>query len=352
MNAPRSFLVVFVVLLILSACGKKTVPVAPQTLVPQPITDLSAHLDEKGVTLYWSMPRYNENGTPLSDLDGFDIARAVVPEEDACDDCPLPFGMPVRVEAVIPLTPAESYIQYYTEALLRPHHRYYYQVRTVKKGWGVTSGPSNTVAFSWDTPLAAPRFLKALPGDRTITLQWSGPENLLDGSPAVGPFTYQVYRGTDGSQINRLGSSIAQTSYQDTEVQNGRRYFYQVRAIRIWQNTELPGAASTMAEGIPVDLTPPAPPRNLEAIKTSAGIKLVWEKGLEKDLQGYRVYRRVESREDGILIAEVPAPTSQFVDSGPLPGQENLYYSVTAIDTATPANESSRSIEAVLELVR
>ena len=57
--AKRVFLSLPAALILLTAlggCGFKTLPVAPQAVVPVPITDLRYELSEKGVTLYLSYP--------------------------------------------------------------------------------------------------------------------------------------------------------------------------------------------------------------------------------------------------------------------------------------------------------
>ena len=58
----------------LPGCGKKTPPVPPQTLLPKPITNLRPHLDEKGVTLSWTVPKFNEDGALVSEIAGFEVA--------------------------------------------------------------------------------------------------------------------------------------------------------------------------------------------------------------------------------------------------------------------------------------
>ncbi|MCI5145287.1 MAG: hypothetical protein D3923_07085, partial [Candidatus Electrothrix sp. AR3] len=81
----------------LAGCGYKTLPMAPQAVVPLPITDLRYELSEKGVALYWSYPRDTVTGDDLDEIDSFTLYRAEVPEEDYCDTCPIPFGPPINL---------------------------------------------------------------------------------------------------------------------------------------------------------------------------------------------------------------------------------------------------------------
>ena len=102
--------------------------------------------------------------------------------------------------------------------------------------------------------------------------------------------------------------------------------------------------ASRMVEASPTDLTAPAPPRNLNVVKMKDGIKLLWERGAEKDIVGYNIYRRLATDKKFALIGKVKASQLFFIDRQS-PAGEDLYYAVTAVDAADPPNESKFSKE-------
>jgi len=89
--------------------------------------------------------------------------------------------------------------------------------------------PRFTVTVDKDDGLAAPEDLRAASKDQQVDLTWS-PGG--DSSPAG----YNVYRSissfSDISEATKLNSSlVSDTSYTDTEVTNGTKYFYRVTAV-------------------------------------------------------------------------------------------------------------------------
>ncbi len=149
---PGRWVILLALGLLLAGCGRKTLPVPPQGLLPAPISDLAYTLDPDGVTLSWSYPRRLENGAPLDRVDGFELIRAVMPEEDGCAGCPIPFQGPEKIPAAS-LGEAGSRagplrVSYHL-SLDRPGHRYAFKVRSLRSGVWQSSRDSNTVSFVW-----------------------------------------------------------------------------------------------------------------------------------------------------------------------------------------------------------
>ncbi|MCI5147182.1 MAG: hypothetical protein D3923_17055, partial [Candidatus Electrothrix sp. AR3] len=96
-----------------------------------------------------------------------------------------------------------------------------------------------------------------------------------------------------------------------------------------------------------MDQTAPLPPTEVKTARTSSSIKIYWEKGTEKDLAGYRVYRRLGSESSVEMIGEVMAEYNIYADKDAPEKGTKVYYSVTSFDTSIPANESQPSDEAV-----
>ncbi|OGQ97764.1 MAG: hypothetical protein A2521_02360 [Deltaproteobacteria bacterium RIFOXYD12_FULL_57_12] len=354
MNRGRNFFlgvlgILFV--LAIAGCGRKSVPVPPQTVLPAPIQDLGYVLDERGVTLSWSYPARLENGDKLAGLDSFEILRAVTPAADYCPDCPIRFGEPLTItvdslpsDATRPGRPVV-----YSESLLRPGHRYFFTVRSRAGVWQA-SRDSNVVTFVWEVPPRAPTDLTVIAGDGSLTLVWQPPTALLDGRPLPEDIAYRVYRaGDDGRFAVLPGDPVAGSRFRDDTVQNNKKYSYKVRAIRRLGETVLAGAASQVETGSPRDLTPPAPPRHLMAVVVADGVSLSWEQPGDSDVAGYRIYRSQSTAAAAVLLGEIAAPAVTFLDKQPAAGGPSRFYSVTAFDRAMPANESQPSREAVVE---
>lgn len=335
-----SFLLLLLILLALTGCGKKTRPLPPGDVQPAVISDLAYELDEKGVTLTWSLPTQTAKGSRLPYvIEKFELYRAVVPAKEYCEGCPLHFGEPVE----IPVAEGAKGQFTYQEALLRPGHRYVYRVRS-RAGWLVASDLSNQVSFLWDTPPQAPDGVRVAEGEQVLTVSWQPPPGLLDGTVVRDPYWYQVYRSTDGKNFTVLGEPVSVTQLVDKLVKNNQRYYYMIRAIRMHDNTEAAGLASAAVSGMPRDLTPPAPPQQVTAVATPEGIKLVWDAVAEGDLAGFRIYRRLSGEAKSKRIGEVPAASLAFIDGAPPRGMSLWHYAITAYDQA--GNESQPSIEA------
>ncbi len=68
---------------------------------------------------------------------------------------------------------------------------------------------------------------------------------------------------------------------------------------------------------------------------------VAWSPPLEADIAGYRVYRSAGGA-DFALAGQVGAAETSWSDTDVKPGA-TYRYCVTAIDSATPANEGARS---------
>jgi fibronectin type 3 domain-containing protein len=107
------------------------------------------------------------------------------------------------------------------------------------------------------------------------------------------------------------------------------------------------GGISPEVAVIPLDLTPPLPPAGVTAVATDVGVKVFWDKNSEADLGGYRIYRRAADRDDYQLLGSVGPEYNLFVDQGAADGGR-YYWAVSAVDQASPANESIFSREATI----
>lgn len=333
------------VLLFAGGCGFKNYPVPPESVVPKPIEDLRYTVDEKGVNLTWSYPIKTVKGTDVLDISSFELYRAVVPLEEYCEGCPIPFG-----EAqILPGgdTGQETRRQgSYQTTLLRSGHKYFFKVRS-RTSWWASSNDSNIVSFVWHTPTKAPEGVKVRVGDGKISVRWSPVTAYMDGSKVDIPVKYQVLRSRGGQGFEAIGEPVPGTEYVDKQLINNQKYFYKVQSVLLFEGNIVGGSTSEEVDATPVDLTRPMPPAGLTAISIETGIKVYWDKSAEGDIAGYRIYRRAANQENPVRIGEAKAGTTTFSDNH-VPADIRVYYSVTAFDKAQPANESEHSREATL----
>jgi len=331
----------------LGGCGYKDRPVPPQQVVPRPITDLRYQLNDKGVTLLWSYPVQTVTGDDISEILSFDIYRAVIPAEEYCETCPIPFGRPINQPGgAVPDKGRKTAT--YKSTLLRPGNMYFFKVRSTA-GWWATSNDSNIVSFLWNIPAMAPENLEASADDGVITLSWQPVTSHRDGSALSEDVLYQVYRRTGGGAFQPLGKPIRETGFVDTTPINGRKYFYKVQSLSVYEQATVGGGETEIVQASSIDRTPPAPPLGVRGVRTATAVKVFWEPVNERDLKGYRVYRRLAGKKKIQLVGEVNAPYVMFTDQTPPAGSVRIFYSVSSIDTQDPANESVRSPEVMIK---
>ncbi len=325
----------------LNGCGYKTMPVAPQASTPRPVTDLSYELTGDGAILRWTYPKETVTGEDLQQIDSFQLYRAELPADDYCETCPIPFSSPISLPGGL-LPEKGSRQGSWETGSLQPGRMYFFTLRS-RSGWLAESGDSNIVSFTWATPPAAPGGLTAEAGDGQISLRWQPVTTRFDGSPLRSPVTYQLARSTDGGPFASIGGQLVRPHYTDKDVQNGRKYAYRVQAL----TGAVGGGFSLTVEAGAVDRTPPEPPRNVKAVRTAASVKIYWDRGEEKDLAGYQVYRRLG--EGGPeLLGKVMEPYNLYEDKNPPAKGGKAWYSVSSFDLSNPPNESQRSDEASL----
>lgn len=331
--ARATCLILAIFLLILTGCGRKTPPLPPQAVVPMAIDDLRYRLDEKGVELSWSYPQRTRQGDQLDSIAEFEIYRAVIPVEDYCPDCPLPFAPPRLVPGgKIPLGVSKRTATF-RDSLLRPDHLYFYKIRA-KGGWYYSSPDSNVISFTWKKPLAAPENLIATPGDNAVYLSWQAPGRYLDGSAFSGPVSYRIFRAPAADKpFKIIVQQTGKTVYTDINVINGRQYIYTVRALQEGGTNLLPGAAAQSVVAAPRDLTPPPPPSSFSVRQEGKETFLAWKAPRTNDLAGLNIYRRCGTGQRQ-KIATVDPDSEGYTDrSAPDTGTPCLYQ-VSAFDTA------------------
>lgn len=133
-------------LALVTGCGVKSAPQAPELVQPQRITDLRAAADPNGIKLSWERPTQYTGRHTMRDLSGFVIVRA---------DATGPFAPLVE----LPVTDRERFsVQHqfsYIDNETALGHSYRYQIIS-KTSDGYTSAPSNEAVFTRVQPAPPP----------------------------------------------------------------------------------------------------------------------------------------------------------------------------------------------------
>ena len=221
-----------------------------------------------------------------------------------------------------------------------PGPRYLYAVQVVDER-GERSPLSVPLVIELTPPPKPPVTLRVTTAEREVRLSWE------PGEPGKTKELYNVYRRTAAQEDLPLqplnAAPLSDRSYVDTKFEYGETYRYSVRALPSPPPPLRESVSSEEVEVRPLDTYAPKAPTGLAAAAEGQAIKLYWFPNSEPDLRGYRVYRREEKGEFR-LIGEAGAAETSFADTTAARGVR-YYYAVTAVDGATPPNESPRSEE-------
>jgi YVTN family beta-propeller protein len=224
----------------------------------------------------------------------------------------------------------------YNDTGLGAGSTYFYLVTAVNAAGEGTY--SNSVNATTASAPSAPQDLFATTGLGGVVLAWLPPAS-SGSSPILG---YKVYRGASMGGEVYLASVGNVTSYTDSSVVGGRRYYYWVTAL----NGVGEGAPSAEAS---IDVpSAPSAPQNLVASASGSAIALRWSAPASNggsSIIGYRVYRGSASGAETLLatLGNVTSYSDTSVSVG-----VGYYYRVTAVNSA---GESTFSNEAYVMFI-
>lgn len=194
---------------------------------------------------------------------------------------------------------------------------------------GISAGWSNFVSLPVVRALPKPEGLSASDANDAVTLTWQ-----------AAAASFRLYRKTVESAAWERLAEPAKISYSDGAVEYGKTYQYYVETVQKAGTSVAVSEQSDVLTFKPVDRFPPGVPAALSAVAGARGVEVIWERNLEKDLAGYRLYRN-GLRVGGDLTA--PSYSDQAAQAG-----AKYQYQVTAVDAA--GNESIKSAASEVEV--
>jgi chitodextrinase len=188
------------------------------------------------------------------------------------------------------------------------------------------------------TPPSVPAHLAAnAPTPTQVQISWDASTD--DSAGVAG---YRLYRDGENTPV----ANVTVTHYTDTGLVANTLYTYTVRAYDAASpanESALTAAVSVTTPPAPPtgDSTPPTAPDNVTAIATSTtSIQISWSPSTDASgIAQYRVFR------EGTSVAIAVTQNTTFTDTQLTPNTTYTYF-VTAVDGATPSNESARSLGA------
>lgn len=320
---------------------------ALESTMPGPVSDLRAWPREGGVFLGWSSPTKNADGSRLEDLLGFKVFRQARPlTPSACPECSLTFEAVAEIDVEYPRgAQVEEGRVFWQDTAVKPQTEYTYLVRAYNS-YKTPSAESNPVAIFWDEPPAAPTKVSVRSEDKALEIRWEFSPRLFSGKEMIDFSGFNIYRRSEGERFGFFPLNpgpFPENRYRDAVLENGKRYYYEVRAIRDFRGTLIEGLSSA-ASGIPEKRTPPSPPSGLVAAVQKEGIALRWDPNPEPDIAGYNLYRR-EKRESDFIKINPQLITDRYFLDREADARKTYFYRLKAVDTSPAKNESEFSQE-------
>ncbi len=159
---------------------------------------------------------------------------------------------------------------------------------------------------------------------------------------------YNIYRLPDGKKPEKRNLSIIKDiHFDDTQFLFESRYSYFVRASAAGVSPFLESVDSDTIEVTPRDTFPPGPPMELSAVVGDSFITLIWESNQEKDLAGYKVWRKNQGETKYQLITPELIESNSYMDSQV---KDNIHYEyvITACDISGNESEESQPVSLVI----
>ena len=343
MKKIKQVILLVMMVLIASACGKKADPGLPMPIVPEAPSRFQAFARSEGIFILWRAPDKNVNDTPLLDLAGFKIQRASEPIEKFCPKCPKNVSQLADIvyKGDRGKAPGKQ-PYYYQDTALEFDTVYFYQMHAYNEREKAGKSTKPLLVY-WDRPPATPAGLKVDRQNKLLQLSWQPVAALEDGRPLEGFAGYNIYRTEqqgiyEEAPVNK--EPVEEPVFEDAPEKIDATYFYAIRAARMVKETMVESGLSSDLQVAYMDITPPGAPKGLTAIPRQNGVELKWIGAFQKDVAGYNIYRRDAGgfvRLNGQLVTD-----NSWLDASAKAGGSYVYC-VTSVDASAKANESSMS---------
>lgn len=190
----------------------------------------------------------------------------------------------------------------------------------------------------------APQSVNATAGASGIGISWAAPFD--GGSPIL---SYKLFRGLAPGEYGSTPLATPSVAvYFDSEIVNGSKYFYAVRA----SNTQGDGPASTEVNAtLATGPRPPDAPTELTAKLGMGFVSLSWSPPPDQGggaIAAYKVYRtNVPGGNPSIPLVTLNNAQRYFIDASLVSGE--YYYKVSAVNFAEGprSNESSAFVDGI-----
>jgi hypothetical protein len=356
------FLVLVLFLFSFPVCGKKGPILPPLPKLIQKIEYFEISQRGKKLILEWENPTAYIDGSPLSAISEVEIWLFEVVKQDTARENPTleEFERTARLLGSITQEEFSKYQFRTEEGLIQFQYPYTMRQKDyllekmifslrVKAKKRRISGFSPLLTVKPRMLSLPPQAVKATVFQDRIEIDWASAEKNIDQSSPARFIGFNVYRAEGEEPPRRLNSQLVKgMKYSDEDFVIGGVYRYSIRASATESPPFMESDDSGIIEVRAEDTFPPAAPSGLVSIGTENFISLSWDENRDEDLDGYRVWRKMEGTEEFVLLTPQPIHENVFNDTK-VERNRRYYYAVTALDVS--GNESLKS-EGVFEIIK
>ena len=235
-------------LLFLTACGVKGNLQPKGTPEPMPVINLNVRQQGDSVLLNWVGPTSNQDGSPLTDLDGFLIGLYSYAPGNFCPEC-RDQEILATIDADNPY-PARVFNRTYylrsTDITVDAGFRY----RVIPYTESGKNGPASDVRLTVKKAPDAPVDVRSEQLDRAVKLFWTLSGGIQDAGELLG---VNIYRGSgEGLEPEPINPTpVKGNNFDDFGLNNGTSYRYGLRTVVESDGTVVESVLSELAIATP-----------------------------------------------------------------------------------------------------
>ncbi len=308
---------------VLTGCGFVSEPLPPALQRPTRVTDLAAVERGSKIIVQFTLPEFTTEGLPIKKAHSVELRYGVCPVSPFKYE---PWEQAAEVKRDIPWQKGLVRLELPVEKLIGKD--VVIGVKVLGPA-GRNIGWSNLVQLVPVTPLPTPLGVAAKNVAAGIQLEWH-----------AAAAHFRVFRKVQGTTDWVQAGLSDKPSFVDDAIDYSKTYQYFVQTIEKSGEALAESDLSEIVDFKPVDTFPPAVPGGLTAVPGAKSIELLWDRNIEADLAGYRVYRDGKRLGDTIVS---PAYSDKAVQPG-----TKYRYQVSSIDRAGNESALCSAVEAVI----
>jgi hypothetical protein len=240
----------------------------------------------------------------------------------------------------------------YDDATVEWGKAYEYKVVRMERGQEVELGVSGRIVVGPYRPDAAVTGLSIKVEKGIARMVWKEEEarfygvNIYRNTPT--DTTWRMLNKTPIVMTETDNAPASGVMYQDPNIKERMVYNYRIEGLDFFGGTT---ARSKSVQVTVSDLTPPAPPVNLNKKVRVLNVQVSWDIQPSADLVGFRVYRSTKSEGPFVPLNEKLLAKTDTMYTDLVPEPDFYYYKVMAVDDATNEGASQPIMVEVQDVV-